>query len=147
MFSIWTIALNKTVNLMYLICPHFPWKVSNQRIMFKVDRLNVAYGNKFWCSMFKIDRCSMYPGSLPFIFNGSLPGNEKVFNVRRCSMYTGVQFGRFHCTLFVLSSHIILPTRLSECIYCILLYYFGSSLYTRLSILCIVLILPCLPID
>ena len=39
----------------------------------------------------------MYPGSLPLIFNGSLPGNEKVFNVRRCSMYTGVQFGRFHC--------------------------------------------------
>ena len=46
--------------------------------------------------MFKIDRCSMYPGSLPLIFNGSVPGHEKLFNVRRCSMYTGVQFGRFH---------------------------------------------------
>ena len=40
----------------------------------------------------------MYPGSLPLIFNGSVPGHEKVFNVRRCSMYTGVQFDRFHCT-------------------------------------------------
>ena len=39
----------------------------------------------------------MYPGSLPLIFNGSVPGHEKLFNVRRCSMYTGVQFGRFHC--------------------------------------------------
>ena len=39
----------------------------------------------------------MYPGSLSLTFNGSLPGHEKVFNVRRCSMYTGVQFGRFHC--------------------------------------------------
>ena len=54
---------------------------------------------QIWCSMFKIDRCSMYPGSLPLIFNGNLPGNEKLFNVRRCSMYTGVQFGRFHCTI------------------------------------------------
>ena len=54
---------------------------------------------QIWCSMFKIDRCSMYPGSLPLIFNGSLPGHEKVFNVGRCSMYTGVQFGRFHCIL------------------------------------------------
>ena len=43
----------------------------------------------------------MYPGSLPFIFNGSVPGHEKLFNVRRCTMYTGVQFGRFHCTLIV----------------------------------------------
>ena len=40
----------------------------------------------------------MYPGSLPLIFNGSVPGHEKLFNVRRCSMYTGVQFDRFHCT-------------------------------------------------
>ena len=47
--------------------------------------------------MFKVDRCSMYPGSLPLIFNESLPGDEKVFNVRRCSLYTGVQFDRFHC--------------------------------------------------
>ena len=39
----------------------------------------------------------MYPGSLPLIFNGSVPGHEKLFNVRRCSMYTGVQFDRFHC--------------------------------------------------
>ena len=39
----------------------------------------------------------MYSGSLPLIFNGSVPGHEKVFNVRRCSMYTGVQFDRFHC--------------------------------------------------
>ena len=38
----------------------------------------------------------MYPGSLPSIFNGSVPGHEKLFNVRKCSMYTGVQFGRFH---------------------------------------------------
>ena len=41
----------------------------------------------------------MYPGSLPLIFNGSVPGLEKMFNVRRCSMYTGVQFDRFHCIL------------------------------------------------
>ena len=33
----------------------------------------------------------MYPGSLPLIFNGSVPGHEKLFNVRRCSMYAGVQ--------------------------------------------------------
>ena len=39
----------------------------------------------------------MYPGSLPLIFNGSVPGHEKLFNVRRCSMYAGVQFDRFHC--------------------------------------------------
>ena len=39
----------------------------------------------------------MYPGSLPLIFNGNVPGHEKLFNVRRCSMYTGVQFDRFHC--------------------------------------------------
>ena len=30
-------------------------------------------------------------GSLPLIFNGNVPGHEKLFNVRRCSMYTGVQ--------------------------------------------------------
>ena len=53
---------------------------------------------QIWCSMFKVDRCSMYTGSLPLIFNGSVPGHEKLFNVRRCSMYTGVQFDRFHCT-------------------------------------------------
>ena len=41
----------------------------------------------------------MYQGSLPLIFNGSVPGHEKMFNVRRCSMYTGVQFDRFHCIL------------------------------------------------
>ena len=40
--------------------------------------------------------CSMYPGSLPLIFNGSVPGHEKMFKVRRCSMYTVVQFDRFH---------------------------------------------------
>ena len=39
----------------------------------------------------------MYPGSLPLIFNGSVPGHEILFNVRRCSMYTGVHFDRFHC--------------------------------------------------
>ena len=39
----------------------------------------------------------MYPGSPPLILNGSVPGHEKLFNVRRCSMYTGVQFDRFHC--------------------------------------------------
>ena len=44
----------------------------------------------------------MYPGSLPLIFNGSLPGHEKVFNVRRCSLYTGVQFDRFHCIYIML---------------------------------------------
>ena len=33
----------------------------------------------------------MYPGSLPLIFNGSVPGHEKMFNVRRCAMYTGVR--------------------------------------------------------
>ena len=31
----------------------------------------------------------MYPGSLPLIFNGSVPGHKTLFNVRRCSMYTG----------------------------------------------------------
>ena len=49
--------------------------------------------------MFRVDRCSLYPGSLPLIFNGSVPGHKKVFNVRRCSLYAGVQFGRFHCIL------------------------------------------------
>ena len=39
----------------------------------------------------------MYPGSLPLIFNGSVPGHEQLFNVRRCSKYTGVQFDRFNC--------------------------------------------------
>ena len=39
----------------------------------------------------------MYTGSLSLIFDGSVPGHEKMFNVRRCSMYTGVQFDRFHC--------------------------------------------------
>ena len=38
----------------------------------------------------------MYPGSLPLIFHGSVPGHEKLFNVRRSSMYTGDQFDRFH---------------------------------------------------
>ena len=52
---------------------------------------------QIWCSMFKVDRCSIYPGSLPWIFNGSVPGHEQLLNVRRCSMYTGVQFDRFHC--------------------------------------------------
>ena len=37
----------------------------------------------------------MYPGSLPLIFNGIVPGHEKVFNICRCSMYTGVQFDRY----------------------------------------------------
>ena len=41
---------------------------------------------QIWCSMFKVDRCSIYPGSLPLIFNGSVPGHEKLFNVRRCSI-------------------------------------------------------------
>ena len=45
----------------------------------------------------------MYPGSLLLIFNGSVPGHEKLFNVRRCSMYTGVQFDRFHCIMQVRS--------------------------------------------
>ena len=52
---------------------------------------------QIWCSMFKVDRCSMYSGSLPLISNGSVPGHEKLFNVCRYSLYTGVQFGRFHC--------------------------------------------------
>ena len=34
---------------------------------------------------------------MPMIFNWSVPGQEKLFNVRRCTMYTGVQFDRFHC--------------------------------------------------
>ena len=54
---------------------------------------------QIWCSMFKVDRCSMYPGSLPLISNESVPGHKQLFNVHRCSMYTGVQFDRFHCTL------------------------------------------------
>ena len=29
----------------------------------------------------------MYPGSLPLIFNGSVPGHEKLLNVRRCSIW------------------------------------------------------------
>ena len=41
---------------------------------------------QIWCSMFKVDRCSMYPGSLPLIFKGSVPGHEKLFNVHRCSI-------------------------------------------------------------
>ena len=41
---------------------------------------------QIWCSMFKVDRCSMYPGSLPLNFNGSVPGHEKLFNVHRCSI-------------------------------------------------------------
>ena len=32
----------------------------------------------------------MYPGSLPFVFNGR--------DMKSCSMYVGVQFGIFHCT-------------------------------------------------
>ena len=57
----------------------------------------------------------MYPGSLPLIYNGSVPGHEKLFNVRRCSMYTGVQFDRFHCI-----------------VYCVLAYnwYFLEEKYT-----------------
>ena len=65
--------------------------------MFKVDRFKCGLREQIWCSMFKVDMCSMYPGSLPLIFNGSVPGHEKLFNVRRCSMYTGIQFDRFHC--------------------------------------------------
>ena len=48
---------------------------------------------KIWCLMFKVDRCSMYPGSLPLISNGSVPGHGKtvqctqVFNVHRCSIW------------------------------------------------------------
>ena len=67
---------------MYLICPHFQWKVSNQCRMFKA-----GLREQIWCSMFKVDRCSMYPGSLPWIFNGSVPGHEKLFNVHRCSIW------------------------------------------------------------
>ena len=33
----------------------------------------------------------MYPGSLSLIFDESVLGHEKLFDVRRCSMYTGVQ--------------------------------------------------------
>ena len=40
----------------------------------------------------------MYLGSLPLILNRSVPGHKKLFDVRRRLMYTGVQFGRFHCT-------------------------------------------------
>ena len=52
----------------------------------------------------------MYPGSLPLISNGSVPAHEKLFNVRSCSMYTGVQFGRFHCSSIIIIniSHIII---------------------------------------
>ena len=49
----------------------------------------------------------MYPGSPPLIFNGSVPGHEKMFNVRRFSMYTGVQFDRFCCI------------EVNECIQCL----------------------------
>ena len=47
----------------------------------------------------------MYPGSLPLIFNRSVPGLENLFNERRCSMYIGVQFDRFHCSLLVVWAH------------------------------------------
>ena len=51
---------------------------------------------QIWCSMFKVDRCSMYPGSLPLIFNGIVPGHE---------MYAGVQ-----CTqVFNLTGTTVLP--------------------------------------
>ena len=45
---------------------------------------------QIWCSMFKVDRCPMYTGSLTLIFKGSVPGHEKMSNVRRCSMLTQV---------------------------------------------------------
>ena len=54
----------------------------------------------------------MYPGSLPLILNGSVPGHEKLINVRRCSMYTGVQFNRFHCIYIYIYRHINLYTKL-----------------------------------
>ena len=62
-----------------------------------------------WCSMFKVDRCSMYPGSLPLIFNGSVPRHGKLINVRRCSMYTGVQLDRFHCRYDILQLKVGIP--------------------------------------
>ena len=54
----------------------------------------------------------MYPGSLPLISNWSLPGHEKLFNVRRCSMYTGVQLDRFHCSMLGIArvSHSLVTT-------------------------------------
>ena len=45
---------------------------------------------QIWCSMFKVDRCSMYLGSLPLIFNGSVPGHENVY-ILKC-MYISVNF-------------------------------------------------------
>ena len=58
----------------------------------------------------------MYPGSLPLISNGSVPGHEKLFNVCRCSMYTGDQFDRFHCSwsLTLLSDSLDIHSR-SDC--------------------------------
>ena len=56
----------------------------------------------------------MYPGSLPLIFNGSVSGLEKMFNVRRCSMYTGVQFDRFHCIYIYIYIYIYIRAALTE---------------------------------
>ena len=51
------------------------------------------------CSMFKVDRCSMYPGSLPLIFNGSVPGHEKLY---MCIYILNVIF---HCLVIVNGYH------------------------------------------
>ena len=76
-------------------------KVKSFKSVQNVQSRRVKYGlrEQIWCSMFKVGRCSMYPGSLPLIFNVSVSGHEKSINVRKCSMYTGVQFDRFHCTM------------------------------------------------
>ena len=82
---------------------------SVQNVQCTCRQFKCGLREQIWCSMFKVDRCSMYPGSLPLISNGSVPAHEKLFNVRRCSMYTGVQFGRFHCSSIIIIniSHII----------------------------------------
>ena len=84
---------------MYLICPHFQCKSFKSVQNVQIRQVKCGLREQIWCPMFKVDRCSMYPGSLPLISNGNVPGHEKLFNVRRCSMYTGVQFDRFHCIL------------------------------------------------
>ena len=36
-------------------------------------QVKCGLGEQIWCSIFKVDRYSMYPGSLPLTFNGSVP--------------------------------------------------------------------------
>ena len=98
--------LTKQLILCILFVLVFSEKLQNVQNV-QSGQVKCGLGEHIWCSMFKVDRCSMYPSSLPLIFNGSVPGHEKLFNVRRCSMYTGVQFDRFHCTMIIRKQSIV----------------------------------------